>query len=78
MKKAGPPSSTPTLSASQLTSEQYTKLLALLAKEEFVVSSANLAGIALTCVSSGWIIDSGASSHICTSLSYFSFLFSCL
>ena len=31
-----------------------------------------MAGTALTCISSCWIIDLGASNHICTSLSFFS------
>ena len=55
-----------------LTSDQYKKLLTLLAKEESTSLSANLAGTALTCFSFKWIIDSGASNHICTSLSLFS------
>ncbi|CAJ2662218.1 unnamed protein product [Trifolium pratense] len=59
-------------SANQLSSAQYQKLLSLLAKEDTVGSSVNLAGTAFTCVPFSWIIDSGASNHICTTLSYFS------
>jgi hypothetical protein len=68
-KKSESPSST---SATQLSSAQYQKLLSLLAKEDTMGSSVNLAGTAFTCVPFSWIIDSGASNHICTSLSYFS------
>jgi len=55
-----------------LTPEQYNKLLALLAKDNIAGYSANLAGTILSCVSLCWVIDSGASNHICTSLSLFS------
>lgn len=72
MKKLETPSSTSATFASQLTPEQYNKLLALLSKEESGESSVHLAGTILTCLSSCWIIDSGASNHICTSLSFFS------
>ena len=63
--------SSPALAASSLTSEHYSKLLALLSKEDSDMPSANLAGTAFTCISSSWIIDSGASNHICSSLSFF-------
>lgn len=56
----------------QLTSEQYNKLLALIAKDDADGPSVNFASIALSCLTSCWIIDSGASNHICTSLSLFS------
>lgn len=52
--------------------EQYNKLLALLAKEESAASAALLAGIILSCTTPRWIIDLGASNHICASLSFFS------
>ena len=35
-------------------------------------SSVNLVGTTFTCILFSWIIDSGASNHICTSLSLFS------
>ena len=72
MKKSGPPSSTSAPAPSELTPEQYNKLLALLSKDESIGSSAHLAGIILTCLSPSWIIDFDASNHICTSLSFFS------
>ena len=59
------------MSGNQPTLDQYNKLLALLAKDESSGSFANLAGIALTCFHSHWIIDSSASNHICTFLSFF-------
>jgi len=71
-KKTEPSQST---SANQLSSSQYHKLLTLLAKEDNVGSSVNLAGTAFTCIPFSWIIDSGASNHICTSLSLFSSYF---
>jgi hypothetical protein len=68
-KKSEPSSSS---SANQLSSAQYQKLLSFLAKEESVGPSVNLAGTTFTCIPFSWIIDSGASNHICTSLSLFS------
>jgi hypothetical protein len=59
-------------SANQLSSAQYQKLLSLLAKEDTVGSFVNLAGTTFACVPFSWIIDFGASNHICTYLSYFS------
>lgn len=55
--------------------EQYNMLLALLAEEEYGGSSVHLAGTPLICLSSSWIIDSGASNHIRTFLSFFIFIF---
>ena len=72
VKKSRPPSSTSAPAPNQLTPEQYNKLLALLSKDESNGSSVHLAGVILTCLSPSWIIDSGASNHICTSLSFFS------
>lgn len=70
-KKSGTSLSTSTTFASQLTLEQYNKLLALLAKEEYGGSSIHLGGTTLTYLSSSWIIDFGVFNHICTSLSFF-------
>nr|KYP38661.1 Retrovirus-related Pol polyprotein from transposon TNT 1-94 [Cajanus cajan] len=67
VKKTGTSSSTSVNPVNQLLSEQYHKLLTLLA----VNSSVNLAGTTLTHFPPSWIIDSGASNHICTSLSFF-------
>ena len=71
-KKPLPTTSNINLWGNKLTLDQYDKLLALLAKDESSGYFANLVGIALTCFHSHWIIDSGASNHICTSLSFFS------
>jgi hypothetical protein len=68
-KKSEPSSSS---SANQLSSAQYQKLLSLLAREETMGPSVNLAGTTFTCIPFSWIIDYGASNHICTSLSLFS------
>lgn len=38
---------------------------------------ANLAGIALTALNSEWIIDTGATNHMCFSLALFSLYSSC-
>ena len=62
----------PSSAGPQITHEQYNKLLALLTKEESVASAALLTGTILSCMTSRWIIDSGASNHICSSLSFFS------
>ena len=72
MKKSGPPSSTSTPAPSELTPEQYNKLLALLSKFESNGSSVHLASTILTCLSPSWIINSDASNHIYTSFSFFS------
>ena len=61
----------PSSTGPQITHEQYNKLLDLLAKEEFAASAALLACTILSCMTSRWIIDSGASNHICSSLSFF-------
>lgn len=70
IKKTGSSPSASAKLANQLSCEQYHKLLTLLAKEDTTGSSVNLAGTAFACLSSLWIIDSGASNHICTSLSF--------
>ena len=77
VKKSGPPSSTSALALSQLTLEQYNKLRALLSKDESNGSLVHLTGIILTCLSPSWIIDFGASNHICTSFSFFFLIFNC-
>lgn len=67
---------TPTIDAAAfqaciLTFEKYNKLLALLGKEESGGSLIHLAGTAFTCLLFCWIINSGASNHICTSHLFF-------
>ena len=72
VKKSRPPSSTFAPTPNQLTPEQYNKLPALLSKDESNGSLVHLASLILNYLSPSWIFDSGASNHICTSLSFFS------
>lgn len=60
------------VTAPMVTQEQYNKILAMLSSGS-TDFNANLAGIALSAPSfSAWIIDTGASNHMCSSLSLFS------
>ncbi|KAG5526146.1 hypothetical protein RHGRI_032431 [Rhododendron griersonianum] len=60
------------VTAPMVTQEQYNKILAMLSSGS-ADFNANLAGIALYAPSfSAWIIDTGASNHMCSSLSLFS------
>lgn len=53
------------------TQEQYQKLLAMLSSSDNL-HTANLAGIALnSSLSHTWIIDTGATNHMCSSLDFF-------
>lgn len=74
--KSGPPPSTITNFFTLLILEQLNKLFMLIAKERFSGSSVPLVGTTLTYLSPCWIIDSGASNHICINLSLFSSYFS--
>lgn len=60
------------ISSPLITQEQYDRILAMLPSGS-INSQANLAGIALTVPSNSWIIDIGATSHMCSSLALFSF-----
>jgi hypothetical protein len=65
------------VSPPSITQEQYNKLLAMLSSGS-INSSVSLAGIALIAHSaSTWIIDTGATNHMCHSLSLFSSYKSC-